>query len=168
MLECPLTDFASGIGDGSGSSLICVTDQSFYLADNGRLVFCPDGVRVSSDGHSHELESPEIPIRKIEPDSSLEEVMRSLIVRRPKNLYIRLTDISKAVAWWIVNNAEELGWPETVEIAYTGVDGNECSAEFIRTGKRKWEPGFGEKPRPDSSVRREFDRIRREMWNEDV
>lgn len=168
MLETPLTDFTVDKPDGyRGNSLILVTDRSFYLSDNNRLVFCPSNLRVSTDDGTVEIQSPEIPIRKIEPDMAIEDMLEDLIVRRPRNPYIRLSDISKAISWWIVNNAEELNWPETVEVGYTGTDGD-CSVVFRRTGKRKWEPEFARDGKTRNDVLREFNRIRREMWNEDV
>jgi hypothetical protein len=168
MLESPLTDFTVDLDDDRrGNSLVLVSDRSFYLSDNDRLVFCPFKATTISGTKAKEFDFPEIPIRKIEPDTTLEDVLASLIVSRPKNLYIRLSDISKSISWWIVNNAEELDWPDSVRIEYMGTNGK-CSVEFRRTGKRKWDPEFVKGRGKDNSIRKEFNRIRRELWNEDV
>lgn len=169
MLESPLTDFMVGMDDGlGGNALILVADQSFYLSDTNRLIFCPIGATAVRNGVEKKLGRVEIPIRKIEPDSSLDETIRSIVVQRPQNPYIRLLDISKSICWWVVNNADELGWPDRVSIDFYGTNGRVCSADFVRTGKKKWEPEYDEGEDGSDKIEREFNKIRKRLWNENV
>lgn len=138
MLDFSLSDFIQEkVEPLPDNALILLSEKAFHIA-NDRIVFTPSLVVVNTDEGGFLVENPAIPIRKVEKDQTMEEVLESVIIKRPNNDYINVNNISKSISWWIVNHAEELKFPSEVIIEYAGIDGGKRAILCERTGKKKW------------------------------
>ncbi len=147
MLDFSLSDFIQEKTEAiPDNSLILITENAFHISEDDRIVFTPNSVKIENDEGTFEIQNASIPIRKVEKDQTIENVLESVIVKRPNADYINVNDISRSISWWIVNNAEELSYPAKVLIEYNSIDGKRKNVLYERTGKKKWEPTivFGE------------------------
>lgn len=139
MLDFSLSDFIQERTEAlPDNSLILISEKAFHIANN-RLMFTPELVAVNTDEGGFVIPDAAIPIRKVEKDQTMEQVLESVIVKRPNNDYINVNDISRSISWWIVNNAEKLKFPSEVIIEYYGIDQEKRVILCERTGKKKWE-----------------------------
>lgn len=139
MLDFSLSDFIQERTETlPDNSLILISEKTFHIS-NDRIMFTPEFVAVNTDSGSYMIPNASIPIRKVENDQTMGEVLESVIVRRPNNNYINVNSISRSIAWWITNNAERLGYPNEVIMEYIGIDGEKRTILCERTRRKKWE-----------------------------
>ena len=120
------------------NSLILISEDSVFQHGN-KLYFRPESATATIDGKTYDIHLTAIPIRKIESDQTLEEVVESIIIQRPNNNYIKANSINKSISWWITNNAEQLEYPDSVQIQYTSSDKKPRTMIFERVSKNKWD-----------------------------
>lgn len=139
MLDFSLSDFIQERTETlPDNSLILISEKTFHIS-NDRIMFTPEFVAVNTDSGSYMIPNASIPIRKVESDQTMGEVLESVIVRRPNNNYINVNSISRSIAWWVTNNAERLGYPNEVVMEYIGIDGEKRAILCERTRRKKWE-----------------------------
>ena len=139
MLDFSLSDFIQERTEAlPDNSLILISEKAFHITNN-RLMFTPELVAVNTDEGGFVIPDAAIPIRKVEKDQTMEQVLESVIVKRPNNDYINVNDISRSISWWIVNNAEKLKFPSELIIEYSGIDQEKRVILCEHTGKKKWE-----------------------------
>ena len=176
MLDFSLSDFIQERTEAlPENSLILISENAFHIA-NDRIVFTPSLVAVNTAEGGFVIPNATIPIRKVEKDQTMEEVLESVIIKRPNNDYINVNDISRSISWWIVNNAEALKYPSEVVIEYFGIDNEKRAILCERTGKKKWEVVAAYDPENEivvendksnqmvDSAKQTYVNIMKEMW----
>ena len=176
MLDFSLSDFIQERTEAlPENSLVLISEGAFHISGN-RIMFTPESVTIkANNGDSYMVQTPSIPIRKVEKDQTMKEVLESVIVKKPNNDYININDISRSISWWIVNHAYELKYPSEVIIEYRGIDNEKRVVLYERTGKKKWDiiASFNpekeeivkdDSPKAQTSVKDVYVDIMKRMW----